>query len=110
MRYEITDQLVARFGASKTIGRQNYNLLGSGFGTPTCNAQGCQVTGPNPDLKPLYAKNIDVSLGWYFARLRLGEAWPRLLAAKSATDPTRKRAPQHAPRSAAVGGSERCGV
>jgi iron complex outermembrane recepter protein len=71
LRYEFSKDVVGRFGASKTIGRQNYNLLGAGFGTPSCTAAGCQVTGPNPDLKPLYAKNIDVSLGWYFARRSL---------------------------------------
>lgn len=68
LRYEVDKNLIARFGASKTIGRQNYNVLGSGFGTPTCNATGCNVTGPNPNLKPLYANNLDVSLAWYFAR------------------------------------------
>lgn len=68
LRYELDKNLIARFGASKTIGRQNYNVLGSGFGTPSCTAAGCNVTGPNPNLKPLYAENIDASLAWYFAR------------------------------------------
>jgi iron complex outermembrane recepter protein len=67
LRFEIAPKWIARFGASKTIGRQNYNILGAGFGTPTCNATGCTVTGPNPNLKPLYANNLDFSLGWYFA-------------------------------------------
>ncbi len=68
LRYEFAKDIIGRFGASKTIGRQNYNVLGAGFGTPTCNATGCNVTGPNPNLKPLYANNLDVSLAWYFAR------------------------------------------
>ena len=67
LRYEIQKDMIARFGASKTIGRQNYNILGAGFGTPTCDAQGCRVTGPNPTLEPLTAKNLDVSWAWYFA-------------------------------------------
>ncbi len=71
LRYEINDRLIARFGASKTIGRQNYNLLGSGFTAPSCGVNGCQVNGPNPNLTPLYAKNVDLSLGWYFARRSL---------------------------------------
>jgi iron complex outermembrane receptor protein len=66
-RYELTKDMIARFGASRTIGRQNYNLLGAGFGTPVCDAQGCRVTGPNPDLKPLTSDNVDVSWAWYFA-------------------------------------------
>ena len=67
LRYEITSDMIARFGASRTIGRQNYNVLGSGFGTPGCDASGCKVTGPNPDLRPLTSDNIDLSWGWYFA-------------------------------------------
>jgi iron complex outermembrane recepter protein len=68
LRYELQTDVIGRFGASKTIGRQNYNVLGSGFAIPTCNAQGCNVTGPNPNLKPLYSRNLDLSLAWYFAR------------------------------------------
>jgi iron complex outermembrane receptor protein len=68
LRYELTTDMIARFGASRTIGRQNYNVLGSGFGTPGCDASGCKVTGPNPDLKPLTSDNIDLAWSWYFAR------------------------------------------
>jgi iron complex outermembrane recepter protein len=71
LRFELAPKWIARFGASKTIGRQNYNVLGSGFGSPSCTAAGCTVTGPNPNLKPLYAQNVDYSLGWYFARRSL---------------------------------------
>jgi iron complex outermembrane receptor protein len=67
LRYELTKDMIARFGASKTIGRQNYNILGAGFGTPTCNAQGCTVTGPNPDMSVMTSKNVDASWAWYFA-------------------------------------------
>jgi iron complex outermembrane recepter protein len=68
VRYELTQDQIVRFGASRTVGRQNYNLLGAGFGTPTCDAQGCRVTGPNPDIKPLTSDNLDASWAWYFAR------------------------------------------
>ncbi|AVR99254.1 TonB-dependent receptor [Pseudoduganella armeniaca] len=67
LRYEPRPDMVARFGASRTIGRQNYNVLGSGYGTPGCNASGCTVTGPNPGLKPLTSDNVDLSWSWYFA-------------------------------------------
>ncbi len=67
LRYEVRPQMVARFGASRTIGRQNYNVLGSGFGTPSCTAGGCTVTGPNPGLRPLTSDNVDLSWSWYFA-------------------------------------------
>jgi iron complex outermembrane receptor protein len=68
VRYELRQDQIVRFGASRTVGRQNYNLLGAGFGTPTCDAQGCRVTGPNPDIKPLTSDNLDASWAWYFAR------------------------------------------
>ena len=67
LRYELMPKLIGRFAMSKTIGRQNYNVLGSGFSGAVCSVAGCTVNGPNPDLKPLYAKNIDASLAWYFA-------------------------------------------
>jgi iron complex outermembrane receptor protein len=66
--------MLVRFGASRTIGRQNYNIVGAGFGTPVCDAQGCRVTGPNPDLKPLTADNLDLSWAWYFASRSLVSA------------------------------------
>ncbi len=67
LRYELRKDLVARFGASRTIGRQNYNVIGSAYGVPGCNANGCSVTGPNPDLHPITSDNADVALSWYFA-------------------------------------------
>jgi len=67
LRYEVQKDMLVRVGASRTIGRQNYNIVGAGFGTPGCDAQGCRVTGPNPDLKPLTADNLDLSWAWYFA-------------------------------------------
>jgi iron complex outermembrane receptor protein len=68
LRYELTKDMIARFGASETIGRQNYNIYGTGFGSPVCDAQGCHVTGPNPDVHPMTSKNLDGSWAWYFAR------------------------------------------
>jgi iron complex outermembrane recepter protein len=66
LRYEVQKDMIARFGASRTIGRQNYNIVGASFGTPGCNATGCSVTGPNPALKPLISDNVDVAWSWYF--------------------------------------------
>ncbi|CAN7455295.1 TonB-dependent receptor [Massilia sp. LjRoot122] len=67
VRYEVSKEMLVRFGAGRTIGRQNYNLLGAGFGTPVCDANGCRVTGPNPDMRPLTADNLDLNWSWYFA-------------------------------------------
>jgi len=71
IRYELSKDMLARFGASKTIGRQNYNLYGAGYGSPTCSDNGCTVTGPNPNLKPMTAKNLDASWSWFFAKRSL---------------------------------------
>jgi iron complex outermembrane recepter protein len=67
LRYELSKDMIARFGASKTMSRQNYNIYGTGFSGAACDAQGCHVLGPNPDLHPLTAKNLDGSWAWYFA-------------------------------------------
>ncbi len=66
LRYELGKGMLARLGASRTIGRQNYNVLGAGFATPSCNASGCSVNGPNPSLRPLTSNNIDLAWSWYF--------------------------------------------
>lgn len=61
LRYELTKDMIARFGASKTLGRQNYNLLGAGYTGASCLVTGCGVAGPNPSLGPMVAKNVDAS-------------------------------------------------
>lgn len=67
LRYELTKDMIARFGASKTVGRQNYNLLGAGYTGAACLESACTVNGPNPNLAPMEAKNVDASWAWYFA-------------------------------------------
>jgi iron complex outermembrane recepter protein len=69
LRWEPVENWVARFGASKTIGRQNYNVYGSGFTSQSCvPTVGCTVVGPNPNLQPMTAVNSDASLAWFYAR------------------------------------------
>lgn len=68
LRYELSSRLIGRLGLSRTLGRQNYNLYGSGFSNQACGPAGCTVTGPNPNLAPMTANNADVSLAWYFAK------------------------------------------
>jgi iron complex outermembrane receptor protein len=68
LRYDFGSGLIGRLGLSKTIGRQNYNLYGATFSNPSCTSQGCTVTGPNPNLKPLSSRNLDISLAWYYAK------------------------------------------
>ena len=71
LRWQVAPKVVARFGASETIGRQNYNIYGSGFTAQTCGPAGCTVTGPNPNLEPMTAVNTDLSLAWFYARRSL---------------------------------------
>ena len=68
LRVELAKDLIGRLGYSHTMGRQNYNLYGAAFSAQVCNAGVCTVNGPNPDLKPLTARNFDASLAWFFVR------------------------------------------
>jgi iron complex outermembrane recepter protein len=68
LRYDFGQGIIGRLGLSKTIGRQNYNLYGATYSSPSCTSQGCTVTGPNPNLKPLSARNLDISVAWYYAK------------------------------------------
>ena len=72
LKMDLTEDLVARFSYSETIGRVPYgNLFASttagGPNRPT--ALGGQTGGnsENPALLPLESENIDLSFEWYFA-------------------------------------------
>ncbi|WP_323815963.1 TonB-dependent receptor [Cellvibrio sp. NN19] len=69
IRYELADDLYARFAYTETLRRPNFAQLNSqiiynedvtGIGYGTAN-------GGNSDLKPTESQNYDVSLEWYFA-------------------------------------------
>lgn len=62
----LTDELVLRAGASRTMTRPTLDDL-----TPTLNIGGTFVTqrsasGDNPELKPFISTNFDASLEWYY--------------------------------------------
>ncbi len=69
---KLTDDVVARFSASKTMARPGLGQLAPvvSYGSPngsTLNAgTTVQATGQNPKLKPLESNNVDLSLEWYF--------------------------------------------
>ncbi len=71
LRMELTPEVIGRFGASQTIGRQNYNLYGLGYTGQNCTVAGCTVNGPNPSLQPMTSTNFDLSVSWFFARRSL---------------------------------------
>jgi iron complex outermembrane recepter protein len=73
LRYEVDKDMLLRAGLSRTIGRQNYNVWAQGVTNPACSGTTgiCTVIGPNPNLEPLTADNLDLNWSWYFARRSL---------------------------------------
>jgi iron complex outermembrane receptor protein len=70
LKIDVTDDLVARLAASRTMTRADYSALAGftnlGAPPPTTTAIG-QGSGGNPDLKPIRSNNLDAGLEWYFA-------------------------------------------
>ena len=70
LKFDVTDEVVARFAVAKTMTRPDYSALG-GFtdlsppATPGGTGTG---SGGNPELKPIRSTNYDAGLEWYFAR------------------------------------------
>src|SRR5262245_41497011 len=70
LRWNLSDDLVARFAAAMTMTRPDYSAL-AGFvslGAPpaTLDEVGGGFGG-NPDLEPIRSTNFDAGLEWYFA-------------------------------------------
>ena len=63
LRWQVRGDLIARMGASRTMGRANYNELA---GAVSLNNNTLTATAGNPSLKPIVSNNLDLSLGWYF--------------------------------------------
>ncbi len=71
LRVDLAKDVVGRFGLSETLGRQNYNLYGAAYGSPSCSTGVCLVSGPNPNLTPMTSRNTDISVAWFFAKRAL---------------------------------------
>ncbi|MEZ0471413.1 TonB-dependent receptor [Luteimonas salinilitoris] len=71
-KYELSDDLVLRLAASKTLTRPDYSALAGAVSLDDLTHTG---SGGNPDLDPIVSTNLDASLEWYFA--------PRALLAAS---------------------------
>jgi iron complex outermembrane receptor protein len=63
-KYELTDDLVLRLGASKTLTRPDYSALAGSVSLSDLTHTG---SGGNPNLDPLVSTNFDAALEWYFA-------------------------------------------
>jgi len=62
LRVDVTDELVARFAAGRTVARANFAQIAPGI---NLNGTTLTATGGNPDLQPFRANQYDVSIEWY---------------------------------------------
>ena len=69
LKWQFSDDLVARFAVGKTMTRADYSALGGSTNLlPPANVGGTgTATGGNPDLEPIRSTNYDAGLEWYFA-------------------------------------------
>ncbi|MBB3344804.1 TonB-dependent receptor [Luteimonas sp. RC10] len=72
LKLDITDDVVARFAASRTMTRPDFSALSGTLALDDLTHTG---SGGNPYLSPIVSTNLDLSLEWYFA--------PRALLAAS---------------------------
>jgi iron complex outermembrane receptor protein len=69
LKLDLRKDLVARFGASKTMTRPDYSALAAPISLtpPPVGVSSGTGSGGNPDLKPVRSTNFDATLEWYFA-------------------------------------------
>lgn len=63
-KFNISDDVIARFAASQTMTRPDYSALAGSYSLDDLTHTG---SGGNPQLKPLISTNFDAGLEWYFA-------------------------------------------
>ncbi|WP_243042064.1 TonB-dependent receptor [Dyella sedimenti] len=64
LKFNLTEDLLARFAASQTMTRPDYSALAGSYSLDDLTHTG---SGGNPQLKPLISTNFDAALEWYFA-------------------------------------------
>lgn len=69
LRYNLTDDLLARFSYGETLRRPDFAQLNPtiNYVRDVTNIGYGTATGGNPELEPTESKNYDLSLEWYFA-------------------------------------------
>ena len=69
LRFELSDDSILRFAASKTMTRADYSALAGNLSLSPPAVVGGVGSGSasNPNLKPVRSTNFDVSWEWYFA-------------------------------------------
>jgi iron complex outermembrane recepter protein len=71
LKWDVTEDLVARFAAAMTMTRPDYSALAGKvlLGAPPATLDEIGGgSGGNPDLEPIRSTNFDAGLEWYFAR------------------------------------------
>ena len=64
LKYDLSKDLVARFGIAKTMARPDYSALAGSVSLDETTHTG---SGGNPNLAPIRSTNFDAGLEWYFA-------------------------------------------
>jgi iron complex outermembrane receptor protein len=69
IKFDLSDDLLLRFAASKTMTRADYSALAGPISLTPPAAPGAlgSGSGSNPNLKPVRSTNFDSSVEWYFA-------------------------------------------
>ncbi len=62
IRYQVSDEVVARFGAARVMSRPDLAILSP---STSINIQTAFVSAQNPGVNPFLADQLDVSLEWY---------------------------------------------
>ena len=65
-RLNITDDVIVRLAASKTMTRPPLGALSPRLVIGTTRSGNLQASSGNPDLKPFESKNVDLSAEWYY--------------------------------------------
>jgi iron complex outermembrane receptor protein len=65
VRYELTDEVIARFAASRVVSRPNIVDLAPRL---SVSRDSPTASGGNPELDPFLATQYDVALEWYFSK------------------------------------------
>lgn len=68
VKLNITDDLIARFAASKTLTRPNLGSLSPVISYGFLRPNNLTSSSGNPNLRPYLSTNFDVSLEWYYKR------------------------------------------
>lgn len=69
LKAQLTDELVLRFAAGKSISKPDFAQLNPAVSLFTAGNTGGvnRGNGGNPNLQPIRSKNLDATLEWYFA-------------------------------------------